>query len=86
MDTTDNIKNPEHYARFSIEPIDFIMTNKLEFWQGNIIKYVVRYDSKNGIEDLRKARQYLDMQIKRMEDEESRDSESRHPTKNWDER
>ena len=71
-DKPDNVKNPEHYTRFSIEPIDFIMTNKLAFWQGNIIKYVVRYDSKNGIEDLRKARQYLDMQIERMEDEESR--------------
>lgn len=59
----DNVSKPKHYTRFSIEPIDFILKNGLSFWQGNIIKYILRYDAKNGVEDLLKARQYLDRQI-----------------------
>jgi hypothetical protein len=63
----DAVMLPEHYARFKIEPIRFMMENDLPFWMGNVIKYVVRYDAKNGIEDLKKARRYLDMQIAKME-------------------
>lgn len=63
----DAVTTPNHYTRFEIEPISFIMTNKLEFWQGSVIKYVLRYDAKNGLEDLKKARRYLDMQIAKME-------------------
>ena len=36
------------------------MENNLSFAVGNIIKYVCRYDKKNGLEDIQKARQYLD--------------------------
>lgn len=64
---TDAVTRPHHYARFAIEPIEFIMVNDLPFWVGNVVKYALRYDAKNGIEDLRKARRYLDMQIKKME-------------------
>lgn len=67
--TNDPIKTPNHYARFKIEPARFILENDLSFFQGNVIKYVCRYDAKNGVEDLKKARQYLDMQIRRMEGE-----------------
>ncbi len=67
---TEVVNRPNHYARFEIEPIEFIMRNKLEFWQGNVIKYVCRYDAKNGIEDLRKAARYLEMQSKKMEGNE----------------
>lgn len=63
----ENVIMPNHYCRFTIEPVTFIMKNKLEFWQGNVIKYVMRYDAKNGLEDLKKARRYLDMQIELME-------------------
>lgn len=55
--------SPDHYSRFEIEPIDFIMANKLGFSAGNVIKYVVRADAKNGIEDLKKARRYIDFMI-----------------------
>lgn len=58
---------PNHYARFPIEPWRFITENKLEFWQGCIIKYVCRWDAKDGIQDLKKARRNLDMQIKYLE-------------------
>lgn len=64
---SDAVNRPAHYARFKIEPIHFIMENKLEFWQGNVIKYTLRWDGKDGLQDLKKARRYLDMQIKKME-------------------
>lgn len=45
------------------QPIDFIQGNKLTFVEGNIIKYVARYRNKNGLEDLHKAKWYLDYLI-----------------------
>ena len=38
----------KHYKDFKIQPIEFITKNKLSFIQGNIIKYVCRFDKKNG--------------------------------------
>jgi hypothetical protein len=55
--------HPAHYARFAIEPIDFIEANNIGFSAGNIIKYVCRHDAKDGIKDLQKARYYLDKLI-----------------------
>lgn len=52
-----------HYKSFKIQPIEFITINGLGYIVGNIIKYVCRYKVKNGIEDLRKARHYIDMLI-----------------------
>ncbi len=52
-----------HYEKMKIEPIDFIMENNLSFCQGNVIKYVCRYKDKNGIQDLLKAKQYIDFLI-----------------------
>lgn len=54
--------NPKYYGD-EIDVIKFVMTNNLDFMQGNIIKYIVRYKNKNGLEDLLKARQYLDRLI-----------------------
>jgi hypothetical protein len=54
----DMVELPAHYARFKIEPIKFIGENKLDWWQGNIVKYVCRHDAKNGIEDIDKVIQY----------------------------
>jgi len=61
-DRSDGVA-PNHYTRWAIQPIDFIRANKLAFDQANIIKYVMRHDHKNGLEDLLKARQYLDWMI-----------------------
>ena len=57
----DNVVLPKHYSRFQIEPVRFIGENQLNFFQGNIIKYVLRYDAKNGLEDVRKAGRYCRM-------------------------
>ena len=51
-----------HY-KSSIQPVDYIKANNLDFFQGNIIKYVSRYKEKGGIEDLRKAQHYLEKLI-----------------------
>ncbi|MDM8214766.1 DUF3310 domain-containing protein [Desulfovibrio piger] len=60
--------SPLHYARWKIEPLEFISRNKLDFLRGNIIKYIMRYDAKNGVEDLKKARVYLDRLIRHAEE------------------
>lgn len=58
-----DVTSPEHYSRWKIQPLEFITANQLGFHVGNIIKYVLRYDAKNGREDLEKARWYLDHMI-----------------------
>lgn len=58
----DNI-NPTHYTNKGIQPIDYIEANKLDFNEGNIIKYVSTYKQKNGLEDLKKARYHIDRLI-----------------------
>ena len=50
-----------HYQNYVIQPLEFITKNKLSYIQGNIIKYVVRYEQKNGIEDLDKAIHYINI-------------------------
>ena len=50
---------PKHYKNCTIEPIEFILANKLSFLEGNIIKYICRYKDKGGIQDLEKAQHYL---------------------------
>ena len=63
MGAFDSQVGGNHYKSFKIQPVEFIHINGLGYIAGNIIKYVCRYKSKNGIEDLRKARQYIDMLI-----------------------
>jgi len=58
-----------HYKDMVIQPVEFIWKNKIGYVEGSIIKYVCRWQSKNGIEDLRKARHYIDLLIEmEMED------------------
>ena len=68
---SDNI-NPDHY-KVGIETIDYITSWKMDYLEGNIIKYVSRYNYKNGVEDLKKAQWYLTKLIAR---EESRNDNS----------
>lgn len=53
----------DHYKSQAIQPIEYIHANGLGFCEGNVIKYVTRFRNKNGIEDLKKARHYLDLLI-----------------------
>jgi len=61
----DNINHPSHYIQGSMEVIDAIEGLELGFHAGNVVKYVARFKHKGGVEDLRKARWYLDRLIER---------------------
>ena len=52
-----------YYKNMTMQPIEFIERNNLGFCVGNIIKYICRYKDKNGVEDLKKARHYIDILI-----------------------
>ena len=66
----DVINKPNHYNQGNIEVSDFIIDQNMNFLEGNIIKYVSRYKTKNGIEDLKKARWYLNKLIKEANENE----------------
>lgn len=61
----DNVSKPRHYNMGTIQVLDYIMDQGFDFVEGNVIKYVSRYKYKNGVEDLKKARFYLDKLIER---------------------
>jgi hypothetical protein len=63
MKAIDKQEGGNHYKSFVIQPVDFIHKNNIPFIEGNIIKYVLRHKSKNGIEDLKKAKHYIDLLI-----------------------
>ena len=66
--------NPQHYRQGSIEPWDFIVSQNLNFLEGNIIKYVTRAGKKNGesrLDDLTKAATYLRKLIETTSQDES---------------
>lgn len=67
---SDPVNHPEHYTRGGIETIDFITAKKLCYELGNVVKYVSRAQFKGCLlEDLKKARWYLDYKIKKIEEE-----------------
>ena len=67
-DNLDMVNSPAHYNKSGIETIDIIESVTDDgfesYLQGNILKYLCRYKYKNGVEDLEKARWYLNRLIK----------------------
>ena len=65
----DNVSNPSHYQGIDgLEVIEvhknFLTEEELRgYYKGNIFKYILRERKKNGLEDLKKARQHLDWLI-----------------------
>ena len=53
----------QHYKVKTNQPWDYIAANGLGYFEGNIVKYVTRWRDKGGVDDLRKARHYLDKLI-----------------------
>ena len=49
-----------HYQGKAIQPWDYIVSNRLGYLEGNVVKYVSRWQEKGGRQDLEKARHYLD--------------------------
>lgn len=81
MDATqdDIVVKPSHYTQFKIEPVTFVMENRLSFEIGNIVKYACRAGSKlypgqdetqSRITDLEKVRRYAEMEINRLKGED----------------
>lgn len=67
METLKTQVGGSHYQAYTIQPLEFCLKNDIPFAEGNVIKYVCRYKHKNGLEDLLKARHYLDALIEREE-------------------
>jgi hypothetical protein len=51
----------DHYIDFKIMPIEYISKNKLDFLEGNVVKYISRHRKKNGAEDIRKVIHYAEL-------------------------
>ena len=50
-----------HYKDLKIQPVEYIEANKLDYFQGNVVKYVTRHRSKNKADDIRKAIHYCQL-------------------------
>lgn len=68
---TFSVKNQQvggnHYQRSACQPWDIIEEWQLNFWAGNVVKYILRYPYKGGVEDLKKAKHYLEYLIEKEE-------------------
>jgi Protein of unknwon function (DUF3310) len=79
-DQRDTVLHPAHYTFSAIQPIDVIEAWALGFHLGNCIKYIARAGRKGArLEDLQKARWYLDREIGRMDDESEEDELEEEP-------
>ena len=58
----------DHYSSMKIQPIEFIQANNIPFAEGSVIKYMCRWRKKGGIEDLKKAKHFIDLIIQNEED------------------
>lgn len=65
MESTQRQVGGDHYQRSPMQPWQIIEAWELDFWEGNALKYLLRWRYKNGVEDLRKARHYIDYLIER---------------------
>ena len=65
MSSYDTQVGGDHYKDMKIQPSEFINKNKMQFAEGNAIKYICRHQKKGGKQDLEKAKHYIDMIIER---------------------
>lgn len=63
MSALDVQQGGNHYLECAIQPVEYIHANGLNFFEGNVVKYITRWRRKNGLADLRKARHYIDLLI-----------------------
>lgn len=56
-----------HYQKSAMQPWDIISEWELDFWEGNVLKYLLRWKYKDGVQDLKKALHYLEYLIEREE-------------------
>lgn len=58
-----NDHGPNHYKDKPMQVWDYVVSNNLGYLEGNVIKYISRWRQKNGVEDLRKAKHYIEKLI-----------------------
>ena len=63
MDALQDQVGGDHYKNLAIQPVEYIHKNQLPFIEGSVVKYVTRWRAKGGVDDLRKARHFLDLLI-----------------------
>ena len=63
MSALDKQVGGSHYKDMAIQPIEYIHKNGLGFCEGNVVKYITRWKTKNGIEDLKKVIHYAELLI-----------------------
>ena len=69
MSAKDYQVGGSHYKNKGIQPIDYIMSNRLDFCEGCVVKYISRWRDKGGIDDLHKAKHYIEFLIERVNDD-----------------
>jgi hypothetical protein len=68
MSALDKQIGGSHYKDMTIQPIEYIHKNGLGFCEGNVVKYITRWKTKNGIEDLKKVIHYAELLIQMEQD------------------
>jgi len=63
MSALDQQEGGDHYKSMAIQPVEYIQRNGLGFIEGCVVKYVSRWRQKGGVDDLKKARHFLDILI-----------------------
>lgn len=54
----------DHYKKYKIQPLEYSHANDLDMFQGSVVKYITRFRDKNGLEDLKKIKHFVDILIK----------------------
>ncbi|HEM5420052.1 DUF3310 domain-containing protein [Streptococcus suis] len=78
MEQFNNVTKPKHYqGKYGMEALDVVknfiwdLAGERAYYWGNVIKYLLRFQQKNGVEDWKKARQHLDWLIETEESNEN---------------
>ena len=61
MSALDKQVSGSHYKDLAIQPVEFIHKNNIGYLEGNVIKYICRHKTKNGLADLQKAKHYIEL-------------------------
>ena len=63
MSSLEKQEGGDHYKKLVIQPVVYIHANGIGYFEGNVIKYVSRWREKNGVQDLEKAKHYIELLI-----------------------
>ena len=61
MSAKDKQIGGDHYNRMKIQPVEYIVSNRLDYCEANVVKYVSRHKVKGGRADIEKAIHYLEL-------------------------